>query len=142
MTKPKTKITSKKPIKKSKLPFKPGKEDVIAEPPEKRVRAPKDQAQKDKAVADHAKEVAAKKKKDGGRKPVALTDKSGNRLSLLNNWMELTDALKDMPEKEAEALITAERKGQCRPNILLRLHGRFNKLRGVREKTEIMQKIG
>jgi pyridoxine/pyridoxamine 5'-phosphate oxidase len=95
--------------------------------------------QKDKAAAEYEKKHAPKNAKP---KKEVTTDKAGNRLSLLNNWMELADALKEMPEKEAEALITAERKGQCRPNILLRLHGRFNKMRGMREKTEIMQKIG
>jgi hypothetical protein len=48
--------------------------------------------------------------------------------------------LKNMSEAEAFALIDRERETRIRPNVLLRLHGRGNKLRGAREKAEIMRK--
>ena len=97
-----------KKVKKEKLPFKPGTEDVMRRP-------------------------AVETKK--------LAKTNVFRLNLLDNWMELNATAKDMGEDELAALIIAERKGQCRPNILLRLHGRYNKLRGLREKSEIMQKL-
>ena len=74
-------------------------------------------------------------------RPPVETKKTGFRINLLDHWMELNAIVNDMAEDELSALITAERKGQCRPNILLRLHGRFNKLRGLREKSEIMQPL-
>jgi hypothetical protein len=118
MTKPKSKIADKeKPNleptskKKEKLPFKPGTEGVLV----KKNRVPQDVGK--------------------------LTKAPGFRINLLDSWMELNAAVKDMAEDELSALITAERKGQCRPNILLRLHGKMNKLRGLREKSEIMQPL-
>jgi chemotaxis protein histidine kinase CheA len=60
------------------------------------------------------------------------------RTELLDNWMELNKVISTMQEPEAFALIEAERAGRCRPNIILRLHGRFNRLRAMREKREMM----
>jgi hypothetical protein len=138
MTKPKSKIADKeKPNlepypskKKEKLPFKPGTEGVLVKTEDKRVRDPKDQEQKDRAPKNRVPQDVGK-----------LTKAPGFRVNLLDSWMELNATVKDMAEDELAALITAERKGQCRPNILLRLHGKMNKLRGLREKSEIMQPL-
>ena len=82
-----------------------------------------------KKVAPVVKKAAPVKKKDG--EP---------RYELLNSWMLLNDEIKNMSEAEAFALIDRERETRLRPNVLLRLHGRGNKLRGAREKAEIMRK--
>lgn len=60
------------------------------------------------------------------------------RIDLLDNWMELNKEMRDMGEDEAMALVNAERAGRCRPAVILRLHGRYNKLRALREKSEFM----
>jgi hypothetical protein len=74
--------------------------------------------------------------------PALARKQAGVRVELLDNWMALNTEAKDMTESECLALITAEREGRCRPNVILRLHGRYNKVRGARERTEFMQPIG
>ena len=64
---------------------------------------------------------------------------TGPRYDLLDNWMGLNIAVKDMDEKESLALIVRERANRCRPNVILRLHGRYNRMRALREKTEFMR---
>lgn len=71
--------------------------------------------------------------------PAQARKEAGFRLDLLDNWMGLNAEVKDMSEAECEALINHERENRCRPNVILRLHGRFNKLRGLREKQEWMR---
>lgn len=93
-------------------------------------------AAKKPAPAPAEKKPAPVKKTTKADKPAEF------RFDLLNNWMELNKVVKDMDEKEAFALIERERQNRCRPNVILRLHGRFNRLRGERERTEFMQKLG
>ena len=73
--------------------------------------------------------------------PALAKKQAGFRLDLLDNWMGLNTEVKDMSEAECNALIEHERAARCRPNVILRLHGRMNKLRGMREKSEFMRPI-
>jgi hypothetical protein len=75
-----------------------------------------------------------------GPMPVpSLARSEAFRVELLDNWVQLNLQVKNMSEEECKALIDHEREGRCRPNVILRLHGRFNKLRGLREKLEFMR---
>ena len=54
------------------------------------------------------------------------------------SWHELQQALRDCEtEKDAEALIKAEKKGPARIRWLLRMHGRLRVLRDERENAEL-----
>jgi len=53
-------------------------------------------------------------------------------------WIALNKRLMTMTEEECFALLQEERDGQRRPQWLLRIHARFNKLRGERERTELI----
>ena len=95
---------------------------------------------KKKVVAPVKKKVVAPVKKAAPAKKAA-PKKEGFRYDLLSNWMILNQEIKNMSEAEAFALIERERETRLRPNVLLRLHGRFNRLRGTREKSEFMRPV-
>lgn len=56
----------------------------------------------------------------------------------LENWDMLNEHVKTLDEKAVKALIEKEKKGQNRPQFLLRMYGRFNRLRTARERRELM----
>lgn len=74
-------------------------------------------------------------------KTVEVKAKTAPRVHLLDNWMELSAEVKTMKEDEAFCLLEAERASRCRPNVILRLHGRYNRMRGERERMEMMQPL-
>lgn len=57
---------------------------------------------------------------------------------ILENWKTLNDNIKQLSEEEIEQLLKLERKGERRTQFLLRLYGRYNTLRCVRERKEIL----
>lgn len=57
---------------------------------------------------------------------------------ILSTWGELNKALNKLTEKELNALLQRERTGKRRNAYLSRLHGRFNKLRAIRERQELL----
>lgn len=57
----------------------------------------------------------------------------------LNSWVDLNTALKDATEERAKQLLEAEKAGRRRPQFLLRIHGRLNKVRAERERLEILK---
>lgn len=58
--------------------------------------------------------------------------------SLLDNWQVLNEKIKTLPEEQVEQLLNIERKGQRRAQFLLRIYGRYNTLRTIRERRELM----
>lgn len=140
MTKKKNPADLKKSQPKhEELPFTP--DPPKAAKPEVKKAAPK------KAAAPKAKptpKVETKatvtvEKKGPKPSPEQAAKEAGYRFDLLDNWMGLNEVMGNMGEAESFALLEHERGNKQRPAILMRLHGRFNKLRGQREKLEMMQ---
>jgi hypothetical protein len=52
-------------------------------------------------------------------------------------WSRFLGFIRTCSEDEAKALLDAERVGACRRVTLMRLHQRFNVLRGRREREEL-----
>jgi hypothetical protein len=55
----------------------------------------------------------------------------------LEDWENLNEALRRATEEDARRMLFAERKGKRRLQYLLRIYGRFNRLRAVRERAEL-----
>lgn len=55
----------------------------------------------------------------------------------LKNWRALRDALKNINERDAAALLEAEKTGLGRPTFLHRIYGKFAILRAQRERREL-----
>lgn len=69
-----------------------------------------------------------------------MTDKkTGNVPSA---WADLNELLRDSTEAKALALLEAEKIGKRRIQVLLRCHARFNRLRAVRERSELLKLTG
>ena len=60
-------------------------------------------------------------------------------MDLLQNWAVLNTHLTKLSEKECAELLKREKKGKKRFNFLLRIYGRYNRLRTVRERAELMR---
>lgn len=58
--------------------------------------------------------------------------------TILDNWQLLNDKIKELSEEEVKQLLTIERNGQRRTQWMLRLFGRYNILRTVRERKEML----
>lgn len=56
----------------------------------------------------------------------------------LKTWKALNDFVRSATEAQCTHLITVERAGRKRKMFLLRLHSRFNLLRGRREKKALV----
>lgn len=56
----------------------------------------------------------------------------------LSSWPELNARLAKLPEEELKRLLGRELRGKRRVHFLLRLHGRYNKLRAERERRELI----
>lgn len=60
----------------------------------------------------------------------------------LQNWTNLNLALRSVDEVSAKKLLDAEKKGKQRIQFMLRIYGRYNRLRSDRERRELLQKVG
>lgn len=60
----------------------------------------------------------------------------------LENWTNLNLALRSIDEAQAKKLLSKEREGKKRINFLLRIYGRYNRLRSDRERRELLQQKG
>jgi hypothetical protein len=56
---------------------------------------------------------------------------------VLGDWLALLAFIRTCTEDEAAALLKAEREGACRRTMLLRIHQRYNVLRGRRERDDL-----
>lgn len=52
-------------------------------------------------------------------------------------WTELNDQLRDANEEQCAALLKLEQDGSNRPRWIKRIHNRYNKLRRIREVSEL-----
>lgn len=59
-------------------------------------------------------------------------------INYLENWVVLNEYIQTLDEKTIKALIEKEKNNEARPQFLVRLYGRFNKLRGMRERKELL----
>jgi len=59
--------------------------------------------------------------------------------TILANWTSLNRALMSGSEEFATTLLKAETSGKCRPAFLRRIHSRINKLRAMRERSQLGQ---
>jgi hypothetical protein len=65
------------------------------------------------------------------------------RLKALSSWKSLNATLMALEdEAELEALLGVELRGERRPQFAMRIHCRFNKLRGARERFLILSITG
>ena len=86
--------------------------------------------------------ATVKVEKSGPKPAPAQARKDGGlRIGLLDSWLDLNKVVSSMSEEESKALIDHEREHECRPAVIMRLHGRFNKLRGKRERQEMMRPV-
>lgn len=60
------------------------------------------------------------------------------QIDYLENWVVLNKHVQKLDEDTLRKLIDKEKKGHNRPQFLVRLHGRYNRLRAQREKKEIL----
>lgn len=58
--------------------------------------------------------------------------------ALLGNWLGLNADIMDLTPGALIQLIEVERAGRRRTQVLLRLHGRFNRLRGLDERQKLL----
>lgn len=56
----------------------------------------------------------------------------------LSGWMKLQEFLKLADEEQCWDLIQRERKGNKRSMFILRIYGRYNRLRADRERKELV----
>jgi hypothetical protein len=59
-------------------------------------------------------------------------------VELLDNWQQLNERIMRLKEEEIWSLLRHEHETRARHQIMLRLHGRGNKLRAARERRELM----
>jgi len=57
--------------------------------------------------------------------------------SVLKTWTDLQEALRTMTEEECWKLLKQEQNGKCRKQFLLRIYGRANRLRIIRERNAL-----
>lgn len=60
-----------------------------------------------------------------------------HRISVPETWRKLVESLPHYKEEELKAMINREIRGLNREYFLLRLHGRYNKLRLRRERKQL-----
>jgi hypothetical protein len=58
---------------------------------------------------------------------------------ILSNWVRLLEDVLVLPLPALRQLIDAELAGKRRPQVLLRLYGRFNRLRAIEEKQKLLR---
>lgn len=59
-------------------------------------------------------------------------------MDILESWKSLNDNIKDLDEDQVKELLDKEREGKKRTQFLLRLYGRYNTLRTIRERKELL----
>lgn len=59
-------------------------------------------------------------------------------IDYLENWSVLNENVQNLDEETLWKLLQRERKGEKRTQFLIRLYGRYNKLRTVRERKELL----
>ena len=59
-------------------------------------------------------------------------------VNYLENWIVLNKHVQKLSEETVYGLLQEESKGARRPQFLLRLYGRYNKLRSERERSELL----
>lgn len=64
--------------------------------------------------------------------------KNKTEVNCLENWATLNKYVQFIDEATLQALIKKEAQGQARPQFLMRLYGRFNRLRTTRERRELL----
>lgn len=57
---------------------------------------------------------------------------------MLDNWIKLNQDIMSLPFTAVKQLLGVEAKGRRRPQVLLRLYGRYNKLREHTERFALM----
>ena len=67
-----------------------------------------------------------------------MPKKTLNHLDALGSWSMLNEYLRDATEQQCEVLMKEEKRGQRRTQYVLRIHARYNKLRGQRERAELL----
>lgn len=55
----------------------------------------------------------------------------------LSSWLQLNKVLRTIKETECGTLLRFERHGKRRVNYMLRIYGRYNRLRSDRERREL-----
>jgi hypothetical protein len=58
----------------------------------------------------------------------------------IRTWRELNDLLRNTTEQQCKTMLAVERKGRCRPSVLLRIYSRYSVLRKERELKELFIK--
>ena len=58
--------------------------------------------------------------------------------SILDTWKSLNDGIQDLEEEQVKALLEYERDNLKRIQFLLRIYGRYNTLRTIRERKELV----
>ncbi len=58
---------------------------------------------------------------------------------LLGNWAALNHDIASLPMESVKQLLVEAINRRARPEILLRIHARYNKLRALDERTMILQ---
>lgn len=61
-----------------------------------------------------------------------------NIKDVLHDWGTVNDFLPQATEAQALKLLNAEKAEANRLSVLLRLYGRYNKLRAMRERSELL----
>jgi len=59
-------------------------------------------------------------------------------LRYLESWAVLNESLMQLDESACHDLLKLEKAGANRPLFLFRIYGRYNKLRGARERDELL----
>lgn len=60
--------------------------------------------------------------------------------ALLRSWQGLNAHIRELTEVQALSLLEMEKKGKRRLGFLMRLYGRFNTMRTIRERQELAAK--
>jgi hypothetical protein len=61
--------------------------------------------------------------------------------TVLKSWKTLNELLPELREDQVRDLLNWELENGKRPDIVTRLHQRFSKLVGIREREELMARI-
>jgi hypothetical protein len=64
---------------------------------------------------------------------------AGEVEALLKDWRGLNTALLTLPTEQVLQLLRVEVEGRHRPQVVLRLFGRYNRLRVMEEREKLMQ---
>jgi len=60
-------------------------------------------------------------------------------LKVIDNWRDFNKLLSDVPEEKLKELLVYELENENRKSIVERLHQRYNTLRTMRERAELMK---